>query len=135
MSDLRRIANANPSYPPILFFFMASVDDGAAFWARLWPEARAVSDIQKTFYHAFGVERATAGQMAHPELVVCSLRAARKGNFPGRAAGGDPLQMPGLFLVQNGVIIWQHDYRHIADHPDWTDIPGLAMQHRVAVQD
>jgi hypothetical protein len=30
--------------------------------------------------------------------------------------------MPGVFLVEDGRVVWQHDYRHAGDHPDFAAI-------------
>lgn len=125
MKDLRRIAAETPDYPRVLLFFQGTIDDGAAFFRRLWPEARAVSDLPQTFYNAFGIRRGGMKEMFGPEVWACGVRAATKGSFIGRPVG-DPWMMPGLFLVQDGQIVWQHDFRHAGDHPDWQAIPTLA---------
>ena len=84
----------------------------------MWPEARAVSDPSRTFYQAFDLERGGFRELFGPEVVACSLSAAKKGAFPGKPMG-DTRMMPGAFLVQDGQILWRHKYRHIADHPDF----------------
>ncbi|MCB0155107.1 MAG: AhpC/TSA family protein [Anaerolineae bacterium] len=118
---MRQIATTRPDYPPILFFYQGTVAEGQRFFAELWPEARAVSDKAKKFYHAFGLKQGSLGQMFGPEVVACGLKAALKGNTVGQPVG-DPWQMPGLFLVRGPAILWQHDYRHIGDHPDFAEI-------------
>lgn len=118
MKELRKTVEAVPAYPPILFFYQGSVADGEAFFQRLWPEARAVSDTNKTLYSAFGLERAGLKQMFSPEVVACSLQAAKNGSYGGKPVG-DTRMMPGAFLVRGPNIVWTHTYRHIADHPDF----------------
>jgi hypothetical protein len=121
VKELREVAMANPAYPPILFFYMGDVDEGEAFFQRFWPEARAVSDPEKQFYAAFGLERAGFKEMFNPELVACGLRAAKNGSYGGKPVG-DPRMMPGAFLVVGSQILWEHNYRHIADHPEFHHI-------------
>ena len=106
----------------MLFFYQGSVDDGVEFLAKYWPEARAVSDLPLIFYKAFGLQRGGLLQVMGPGAAVCSLRAAAKGHIAGIPIG-DPWQMPGLFLVQKERVLWQHDFAHIGDHPDFSKLP------------
>lgn len=113
-------------YPPILFFYQGSIEDGHAFFERLWPEARAVSDLPRTFYNAMQIERGGMREMFGADVWACGIRATLKGQTIGRPVG-DPWVMPGLFLVdQHGAILWQHDFAHAGDHPDWRIIPQMA---------
>lgn len=116
---------ADSTYPDVLLFYQGSLEDGAAFFRRLWPEARAVSDLPQTFYTAFGIQRGGLKAMFGPEVWACGVRAAAKGHFIG-APVGDPWLMPGLFLADGAQIIWRHDFRHAGDHPDFAAIPRLA---------
>ena len=51
--------------------------------------------------------------------MACAVRALAKGNMQGRLAGS-PDQMPGMFLIApDGRVLWQHDFSHIGDHPDF----------------
>jgi len=118
-------AEAAFTYPDVLLFYQGSIEDGAAFFRRLWPEARAVSDLPQKFYTAFGIQRGGMKEMFGPEVWVCGVRAAAKGHFIG-APVGDPWLMPGLFLVDGEQIIWRRDFRHAGDHPDFAAIPRLA---------
>jgi len=124
VSDLRTLAATLTGYPSVLFFYMGSVAEGEAFFTTAWPEARAVSDPNRTFYGAFGLERGSFGQVFGPGAMACSLRAAGKGHVVGKPVG-DPWQMPGLFLVQGPDVLWSHDFAHIGDHPDFTTMPQL----------
>jgi peroxiredoxin len=121
--DLRQIAGELAAYPPVLFFFMGTVEEGRTFFEQHWPEARAVADEAKAFYTAFGVRRATFGQMFGIQVWTCRLRALSKGNFVGRAVG-DPWIMPGAFLVHASDVLWSHLFQHQGDRPDWRTIPS-----------
>lgn len=118
-------AEAASTYPDVLLFYQGSLEDGAAFFRRLWPEARAVSDLPQKFYTACGIQRGGMKEMFGPEVWACGVRAAAKGHFIG-APVGDPWLMPGLFLVDGAQIVWRHDFRHAGDHPDFAAIPRLA---------
>src|SRR5882672_1377723 len=99
ISDLKKVAAADSTYPTLLFFYQGTVVDGAEFFNSHWPEARAVSDLAKKFYLDFGLEQGTIGQILGPEVIACGLRAAMKGHLVGMPVG-DVSMMPGLFLVK-----------------------------------
>jgi hypothetical protein len=122
--DLRRAAETKAGYPPILFIYQGTAEDGTPFFARLWPTARAIADPDHQLYHAFGIERGTSDQFMNPSIIACGIRATLKGNFNGRIQG-DARLMPGLFLVANDTILWHHDYRNPGDHPNFATLPTL----------
>lgn len=103
---------------------MGDVDDGQAFFSRAWPEARAIADKGHSLYTAFGVTQGSWSQMFGVGVVMCGLRATSKGNVQGRTVG-DPWQMPGAFVVQGEHVLWQHDFAHVGDQPEWGKIPSL----------
>ncbi|MBK8797331.1 MAG: hypothetical protein IPM07_13700 [Anaerolineales bacterium] len=124
VKDFRTLSASMADYPPLLFVYMGSVEEGEAFFASAWPEARAVSDPAKQLYAAFDLKRGSIGEVFGPEVIACGLRAGAKGHLIGKPVG-DPWQMPGLFLVQGPDVLWSHDFAHIGDHPDFTVMPQL----------
>lgn len=133
VSDLRTLSQSDPTYPALLFFYMGTVEEGREFFANALPEARAVSDPSKVFYAAFGLERGNLVSVLGPGALACSLRAAAKGHIVGKPVG-DPWQMPGLFLVQGPDVLWEHDFAHIGDHPDFTILPAIAAARAAPLQ-
>ena len=133
IADLRQVAGRDESYPPILFFYQGGREDGAAFFRKLWPEATAVADLPRNFYDAFDIQRGGMKEMFGREVWACGVRAARKGHLIGKPKG-DPWVMPGLFLVQGAQILWQHDFAHAGDHPDFAALPRLPEWQSVRQQ-
>lgn len=125
VSDLREASEADPAYPKVLFFFMGSPREGRAFMQRYWPRAHAVADSEKRFYGAFGVERGSLLQMFGPAVWRAKRRAEEKGHSNGERIG-DVWMLPGVFLVRGDRIVWSHEARHAADHPEFARIPELA---------
>ncbi|MFN2200569.1 MAG: AhpC/TSA family protein [Caldilineaceae bacterium] len=121
MKELRKVFTTNAYDLKILFVYQGTVDQGNVFFQQLWPEARAVSDPSKYLYQAFGLERASLREIIGPEVAACGIRAMKNGSFGGRPVG-DTRMMPGAFLVDGEEILWRHDYRHIADHPDFEQV-------------
>ena len=112
----------------VLLVYQGNVEDGAAFFAKLWPEVRAVADPAFRLYEAFGIQRGGSEQLLNPGVIACGIRSVLKGNFVGRPQGGDARLMPGLFLVADDRIVWRHDFRHAGDHPDFATIPAHLPQ-------
>ena len=122
ISDLRAASEDVPDYPRVLFFFQGTSREGRAFLRHYWPEARAVSDPELEFYDAFGVTRGSFLQMLGPRVLLASRRASAKGHQNGERSG-DIWRLPGLFVVAGDRILWRHEFRHAADHPDFAAIP------------
>lgn len=114
MEELRVRTAGDEGFPPLLFVHLGTVSAGDAFFARRWPEARAVSDPGKRLYASFGLARGSLRQVMGPAVWMPGLRALLSGHGVGRPAG-DTLQMCGHFLVRDGAIVWQHVHEHSAD--------------------
>lgn len=124
VQDLKEMVQGRADAPAILFFYMGAPEEGEAFFSHFWPEARAVADAERVFYRAFGLTRGSWKQMFGLEVLACGIRAASKGHGLGRPVG-DPLRMPGLFLVQGSEVRWEHAFKHAGDHPDFIRLPSV----------
>lgn len=119
--DLRRARSEIPGFPKTLLFFQGDVSEGARFFRKHWPEAHAVADEERLFFDAFGCRRATFRQLFGARALAASLRALRKGNGIGKPVG-DPVVMPGALLLRGEQVVWEHDFEHAGDHPDWSEV-------------
>ena len=126
VADIRAAKEKDPGYPEVLFFFQGTPTEGRAFLRRYWPDARAISDPELAFYGDFGVEHGRFLQVFGPRALLSVRRARAKGHAPGEGSG-DPRQMPGLFLVRGDEILWSHHFAHQADHPDFAEVPRIAL--------
>lgn len=126
IADLKEIFETCLSFPPILFFFPGNLGDCERFFEGVWKDACVVSDPETEFYQDLELKTANIIQLASPEVLIGTARAALKGHFYG-IPGSNTLQMPGVFLVVRDRIVWEHRYRHIGDHPDWKNLPGVTL--------
>jgi len=126
VAELRQVVANDPNFPEILIFAQASVEQSRAFFAERWPEARVIADPRRRFYQAFGIGRGKLTQLASPGVLLAGARAVAKGNLQGQTLG-DPAQMPGLLIVQDGCIVWQHHFQHAGDHPDWGKVSKMSL--------
>ncbi|HMS15696.1 MAG TPA: AhpC/TSA family protein [Planctomycetota bacterium] len=123
VKDLRRTHERHPDYPRPLFFHMGTPGEGAAFFEQFWPAAASVADKEMRFYRGFSIARASLLRLLGPRSWLPALRALLKGNGVGRPQA-DVFMMPGVFLVQGGVILSRHPFRGPGDHPDWETFAG-----------
>ena len=87
---------------------------------RVWPDVPAISDPERALYLGFGLQRASLWSLLRPRAVLHGLRALAKGHGVGRPRGGDVMQMPGVFLVKDEDIVWEHPFSGGAgDLPVW----------------
>lgn len=129
ITDLRDITMANTTYPPVVFVYQGTVEQGQAFFGRFWPAARAVADLPKTLYDGFGVARGGMREMFGPEVWACGARTfLTKGHFIGMKVG-DPWTMPTSFVVHGRDVLWAYEGEHAGDHPDFAQVPVLAGLH------
>lgn len=76
-----------------------------------------LGDPERAGYAAFGLHRGSPLDMLRPSLVLAGVRATRGGARQGRTEG-DPLLMPGTFLVDRGGIVrYAHPGAHAGDVP------------------
>lgn len=117
MRSLRELAESTSSFPAVVLVFQEGVAEGEAFFARFWPDARAISDPERRLYQGFGVDMGTPVQLFHPGVFVAGIRSTLGGTLPGTPSA-DVRQMPGWVLVRDGAVVWRHRPRHAGDHPD-----------------
>ncbi|EMO89793.1 peroxiredoxin-like family protein [Leptospira noguchii] len=126
IADLKEMFESSLSFPSILFFFPEDLKNCEKFFKEVWKDACVVSDPNTEFYQDLGLQNANLIQLAGPKVWMGVARATLKGHFYG-IPGSNPLQMPGAFLVVQDRIVWEHRYRHIGDHPDWKNLPGITL--------
>jgi hypothetical protein len=127
VEELRELSATDLEFPPILFVHRGSPERGADFFARHWPGARAVADPERHLYGTFGLGRIEIRNLLCLDALANRLRARARGYRSGLPTG-DPLLMPGVFLVQRDTILWQHRFRNAGDLPDFSDIPLVAVE-------
>lgn len=79
-----------------------------------------IYDADLTLYEAFGLRKGGLRQLAGPKVAVRGLIAgAIRGHGIG-AIGGDPAQMPGVFLIHRCSVVRAFRHDSAADRPDYT---------------
>jgi hypothetical protein len=121
VAELRKNAEQQAEYPPVVFVYRGTAEEGRRFFAKRWSGARAVADEDGSLYDEFGLHRATLRQAVGGAVIKRALEAFRRGigvGMPGR----DPLRMPGLFLVKKPLLVAARRFSHVGDHPDFAKL-------------
>lgn len=120
LADLRdRRAEIERAGTRIALIHMAPDKLAAEFLAKYkLSDVPRFSDPDQSLYAAFGLQRGGPLQLFGPRVWWRGLIATLRGHRVGKLVG-DGFQMPGAFLVENGMI--KDAYRHAtaADRPDY----------------
>ncbi len=81
-----------------------------------------LGDPEKSGYDAVGLERGGVKEIASPKVALGALRAASKGQLPGKPEG-DRLLMPATFVVDTaGRVRFAHYNADQSDNPKMEDV-------------
>jgi peroxiredoxin len=75
---------------------------------------RMLTDPNRESYRAYGLERGSPGQIFSRQVVVSGLKAASEGHVMSKVVG-DVMQLPGSFVVIDGIIRFAHRGQTSAD--------------------
>jgi len=120
LADLRaRRASLESGGTRLLLVHMSPGDQAEPIFSRHGLDGiEHVSDPDQVLYRAFGLARGSLLQLFGPRVWVRGVLATLRGHLVGKLAG-DGLQMPGVFLVENGRIVRAFRHRTAADRPDY----------------
>ena len=85
-----------------------------------------ICDGQQELYRAFGLKRGKLRQLFGPKVFWRAFRERVLSRHGIGRLSADGSQMPGLFLLNHGVISRRFRHRSAADRPDYTEICGAA---------
>jgi peroxiredoxin len=85
-------------------------------------ELECLGDPELAGYDAVGLERGGLKELAGPKVAIGAIRAAAKGQLPGKPEG-DTALMPATFVVDTGgKITYAHYNADQADNPSMDDV-------------
>lgn len=87
----------------------------------------AVSDPDCKFYQEFGLIKGRFNQLFGLRTMVRGFEVtASKGIFPALTQLGDGYQMPGIFIIKNGMVTNSFIHQYAADKPDYDSLIALS---------
>ncbi len=120
MSDIARLRRQiEGAGTRIVLGHMGTAEEFAAFTERYGlADIDAVADPQRTLYKGLGLRRGRMLQLIGLRVLWAWVKSTLAGHLPGRIKG-DPLQLPGAFLLHHGQVVKSHTFCDAADRPDY----------------
>ena len=84
-----------------------------------------VSDSQFKLYQQFGLEKGDMGQLINLKGILRMVDLFLFKGISQSKSNGDPYQMPGAFLVQNGLIVNAFKHETASDNPDYIRLAAI----------
>ena len=84
----------------------------------------AIADPERRLYRAIGLRRGTLSQLLGWSVWVRGARAFFSGHRVGKLEG-DGMQMPGTFVIRDGVVVRRFMNKTAADRPDYVEFCEL----------
>ncbi len=110
----------------VAFVHLATEDEAKPHFEKVGlGDVKRFSDPDRRLYAAFGLTHGSLLQLFGP-LVLARGAAALLVHGVG-APVGDPLQMPGVFLVRDGNVLKAFRHATIADRPDYTSLAACPV--------
>ncbi len=106
----------------MLFVFLDEVKHGEDYFQHFWPGAKGIADRNGNLFDSFGLFRASWSKFLGLKPLLAGLRAYRQGHRNGKP-GKEIMRSPGLYVIADKSIVWEHNFHHIGDHPDFENIP------------
>jgi len=88
------------------------------------------SDPHRSLYEAFGLRRVTMRELMSTQLFKRGFEACVHERHAMSVPRGDPMQMPGVFLVQGGTVLSSFVHEHPWDRPRYEDFAGTSSARR-----
>lgn len=105
---------------------MGSEAEGTSLLARHGlQEVPHFSDPDRKLYESFGLRRASWSQVFGGTVWKRGVEAFAAGHSLGFPVG-DPMQMPGVFLIHEGRMVRAFRHDTAADRPDYLSLAGTA---------
>jgi hypothetical protein len=105
----------------VLVHMMTDEDASALFDRYGLGDLARISDPDRLLYGAFGLQRGTLSQLLGWKVWWRGLIAGILNRHGAGSLKGDGRQMPGVFLLKDGEIIYGYRHRSAADRPSYPD--------------
>jgi len=104
----------------VVFIHMADVATANRYFNRYNLEGAVhISDPECQYYADFGLVKGTMTQLMGLRVWMRGFDAGVIGGHGIGKLMGDSFQMPGIFLIQNGIIMDQYIHKLSSDKPDY----------------
>ena len=121
LADIQKLHNKLESDTNLAIVHMGTEAEAAGQFASYQLErVSRISDPECRLFRSFGLDRGSWGQLFGVSVWGRGAKACLiDGHGVGKLAG-DGFQMPGLFLIRDGIIINAYRHKNAADRPDYS---------------
>lgn len=132
LSDLRQAMPALKARGIEVALIHMSSDRQAELVFRLYgmDQVARFSDPDRSLYEAMGLRRVTMREVLSRELFKRGYEACVRERHAMSVPRGDPMQMPGVFLVERGIVLATFLHDHPWDRPRYEDFAGSDLSRR-----
>ena len=123
LKDLRDMSSEQDlSHIKIVFVHMAEFDVAEDYFKDLKLSVDYhISDPECNLYEKFGLIKATTRELFSFQVMLKSVESSvMRGNWPKANRIGDGFQMPGVFIINSGIIVDSYIHKRISDRPNYT---------------
>ncbi|MEP6756577.1 MAG: SelL-related redox protein [Chthonomonadales bacterium] len=119
VADIAKMRYGIEAEAQIAFVHMGSEAQAKPFFASYdLEDVSRFSDPTKQLYEAFNLHRGSIIQLFGPAALLQGLRSLKAGHGQGKLMG-DGMQMPGIFLLNDGKIVKSFIHANAGDRPDY----------------
>ena len=132
LSDLREAMPALAAHGISVALVHMASDRQAELIFRLYGMEKVArfSDPDRSLYEAMGLRRVTMRELMSRELFKRGFEACVRERHAMSVPRGDPMQMPGVFLVERGIVLATFLHEHPWDRPRYQDFATAGLTRR-----
>ncbi len=130
LSDLREAMPALAAHGISVALVHMASDRQAELIFRLYGMEKVArfSDPDRSLYEAMGLRRVTMRELMSRELFKRGFEACVRERHAMSVPRGDPMQMPGVFLVERGIVLATFLHEHPWDRPRYQDFATAGLE-------
>jgi peroxiredoxin len=107
----------------IVFVHMESNDIARPFFEKYnLKDCLHVEDTEQRLYQEFGLTRGTVSQLFGFKTMVRGFSAGISLDQFGGSNFGDAFQMPGIFVIHDGVVKAEYIHKTVSDRPNYAEL-------------
>jgi len=114
----------------IVFVHMAESEEGSKYLEELnLYDIDHISDVSSNMYEEFGLIKTNTRELFSFQVLLKSAESSLvRGNWPSLSRIGDGFQMPGVFLIENGIVMDSYIHKKISDRPNYSEIVNCCIK-------
>ena len=129
MADLRKKKQEIYDMGASIVLVHLSDDDTAIKYFEKYDltDVESISDPQAQYYADFGLLKGNFNQLFGLKIWMRTIESAVINGNGGSRPIGDGFQMPGVFMLHEGIVKEKFVHKYISDRPDYANLVGCCL--------